>query len=218
VEENTPARARQDLVPMSESLARAMCAAIPTPKNRKTWPEGLGTVYTQLSRVSQTGYVTRNIARRVWSYLPSAFSHPELAIWQQIVDNEKVTWDPVAKVEKTLQVETGYDLTVPGFETFTSADGIVLSNTMNYHVPVSDEAVREAYEKLLPSKNLFAVKNFKVHQLPKNEYVGGLFEASSAKPSGKREQAFDSIRSVLAAWKENKLNLNDTVSIYGDEE
>ena len=42
-------------------------------------------------------------------------------------------------------------------------------DAMNYHVPTTDEAVKDAMEKMLPSRNLFSVKNFKVHQLPMNE-------------------------------------------------
>lgn len=101
-----------------------------------------------------------------------------------ILDNEAVTWATVTDVQKTGIRETGYDLTVPGYETFMSAEGVVLSNTMSVHTPITPEAVQDAKEKLLPSKMLFSVRNRDATlPVPKHEMLLGLF-ANQMKPSG----------------------------------
>ncbi len=48
----------------------------------------------------------------------------------------------------------------------------------NYHVPATDEARDEALHKMMPSKNLYANASFKVHYLPRQEFVGGLYNAT----------------------------------------
>lgn len=79
------------------------------------------------------------------------------------------------RLDKTGKIETGYDLCVPGYETFVSSDGVVLSNTMTYYVPVSDRAVKEAYAKIFPSKNLLSARDYKAHYLPQEEISLGVF-------------------------------------------
>lgn len=53
-------------------------------------------------------------------------------------------------------------------------------DTVTIHAPVSDEAVRDVYEKLLPSRNLRSPADFKPSvYLPNMEYVTGLYRAST---------------------------------------
>lgn len=85
-------------------------------------------------------------------------------------------------------------------------------DAMNYHVPSTDEAVKDAMEKMLPSRNLFAVKSFKVHQLPMNEYQGGLFTASSA-PSNRPEKYFKTKSDAIKAYRAGEIDANDRVVI-----
>lgn len=52
-------------------------------------------------------------------------------------------------------------------------------DTINVHVPSSDEAVKEAYEKLMPSKDPFSDRmEGKIVPLPKQEQIMGLYSAS----------------------------------------
>ena len=85
-------------------------------------------------------------------------------------------------------------------------------DAMNYHVPSTDEAVKDAMEKMLPSRNLFAVKSFKVHQLPVNEYQGGLYTATSA-PSNKPEKYFKTKADAMRAYRAGEIDANDRVVI-----
>lgn len=83
---------------------------------------------------------------------------------------------------------------------------------VNYHVPASDKAVKEALEKLLPSKNLLNVRNFSVHQLPQNEFTAGLYEASQ-RESSKPPMYFDSMKSVIQALQRGEITHDQKVVI-----
>ena len=85
-------------------------------------------------------------------------------------------------------------------------------DAMNYHVPSTDEAVKDAMEKMLPSRNLLAVKTFKVHQVPANEYQGGLYTASSM-PSKKPEKYFKTKADAIRAYRAGEIDANDKVVI-----
>lgn len=85
-------------------------------------------------------------------------------------------------------------------------------DTMNYHVPVSDGAVKDALEKMLPSKNLLAAKSFKAHQLPKNEYQGGLYHAT-AFVSNKPERYFATKADAIRAYRNGEIGPDQKVVI-----
>ena len=85
-------------------------------------------------------------------------------------------------------------------------------DAMNYHVPTTDESVKDALEKMLPSRNLFAVKNFKVHQLPMNEYQGGLYTATS-EASKRPERYFKTKADAMRAYRSGEIDANDKVVI-----
>jgi DNA-directed RNA polymerase beta subunit len=88
-------------------------------------------------------------------------------------------------------------------------------DAISLHVPTSDEAVAEAKEKLLPSKNLIHPGTFDVHLLPSQEYLAGLYLASQ--PDHKRPvQTFNSRADALAAYKQGKLSVRDPVRILSD--
>ena len=132
--------------------------------------------------------------------------------WLQVVDNTSITWDKVVSVEVTDQTETGYDLTVPGFETFVNSDGVVLSNTINIHVPVSDSANKEVKEKLLPSKTLLAASTGESHYEPQQDYVVGLYLASQIDDK-KEAKTFRNEQEAMAAYSRGEISLSDPIKI-----
>lgn len=85
----------------------------------------------------------------------------------------------------------------------------------NFYVPISDEARDEAIEKMLPSKNLLDSTTFGVHFLPRQEYLHGLFVASSAN-SGRKPRLFRSSKEVAEAFKRGEINMGDPVTIQDD--
>ena len=84
---------------------------------------------------------------------------------------------------------------------------------MNFHVPASDEAVKDAVEKMLPSRNLFSTKDFKVHQLPTNEFLGGLYTATSKVDNKKPEQVFHTKADAIRAYEQGLINADTRVVI-----
>ena len=86
-------------------------------------------------------------------------------------------------------------------------------DAMQFHVPTSEAAVREAYEKMLPSRNLLHPADFKspVHG-PVNEYIGGLYHASS-QTSQRKPRVFASKQDAIAAYRRGEIQADDPVEI-----
>ena len=98
-------------------------------------------------------------------------------------------------------------LVVKGFNADFDGDA------MNYHVPSSDEAVKEAYERLLPSKNLFSLADFKsVMHKPANEYITGLYFATQP-PNDKPKRIFRKKEDVIRAYERGDLSYDDKIQI-----
>ncbi len=208
----TPVLARYDLVPISSELIDACSSTIPVTKGA---PQEGKNLYSTIRKAKNTGYISRIAAKKyINTYVTDAVKqHKDWAAWIDIVNNENVSWDEVVSYEETGVLEEGYDLTVPGSQTFTSVDGIVLSNTMKYHVPVTDEAVQEAIDKLMPSKNLLSIHEFKAHYTPKNEFLLGLYLASK-KQSDRQPTVFASPDDVVRAYKRGEIDVDDPVILY----
>lgn len=89
-------------------------------------------------------------------------------------------------------------------------------DTMTLHVPLTDDAVKEAYEKMLPSKNLYSVSDFKPkNYLPNMEFVQGLHHASVA-DAGNAPVEFRTRKEALAALKAGKVGFDTRVRILED--
>lgn len=83
-----------------------------------------------------------------------------MAFWPRLTKNKALETSPV--------INKGFNLDHDG-------------DTMQFHVPASDDEVRDATEKMLPSKNLLAVSNFRAHYVPQQEFQGGLYAGSTAR-------------------------------------
>jgi hypothetical protein len=176
VVENSPVLAKYDIVPISFALATAITKALGAPRYGDVQKK---TLYTLFSKSKTSGSISRISARKLPDWLtPEELERlPDWAAWWAIVKAEDITWDRVESVEKTGIREDGYDLTVPGYETFMNIDGVILSNTMSVHVPISHDANREA-EKMLPSRNLYQPGTGRLMVAPAQEAQIGLYYLS----------------------------------------
>ena len=167
-------RPHEDLIPIPKDLAEHLAALCGTQEYRETLTTALG-----------VGFMERQLAKEVMAASPAerVLEHKDARQWLALIENDAITWDPVESVEVTGIRETGYDLTVPGYETFMNVDGVVLSNTMSVHVPISDEANTEA-QKMLPSRNLFQPGSGRLMMVPTQESQIGLFYLSKT-PEGR---------------------------------
>lgn len=87
-------------------------------------------------------------------------------------------------------------------------------DAMQFHVPSSDDAVEEVKEKLLPSRNLLSTSDFGVHYIPSQEYVGGLWAASTRTDAGP-PRVFTAKKDAIAAYKRGEIGIGQTVEILG---
>lgn len=139
---------------------------------------------------------------------------PVFVDWLDMVLSGDCMWTTIDNVEKTGQVETGYDLTVPGYETFVSSDGVVLSNTVNVHVPVSDNARKEAMERMRPSRNLIAPSDRKIMYKPEKEYMQGLYFATRlGQPKNGRVQIFRTMDEAQEAYEHDIIDVDTPIRV-----
>lgn len=105
----------------------------------------------------------------------------------------------------TMQVSP---LIVKGFNADFDGDA------MQFHVPTSDEAKKEALERMLPSKNLLSPADFKspVH-VPGQEYLGGLHHATTARKEKGRPRVFRNKQDALAALHQGEITEDTPVHI-----
>jgi len=117
-----------------------------------------------------------------------------------------LAFKPVLTDTDTIQVSP---LITSGFNMDFDGD------TANFHVPVSDKAVQQAWDKMTPSKNLFALNDLKTPQhTPSKEMVMGLYQLTR-KPANKKPIVFTSVEEAKKAYKEGLINANDPIEIRG---
>lgn len=89
-------------------------------------------------------------------------------------------------------------------------------DALNFHVPVSDKAVKEAKDKMRPSRTLYSAKDFQVHMLPTQGYIMGLYLGTRG-DSGRPRRTFRSQKDVLDAYRRGEIDPDDPVTVLEDE-
>lgn len=202
---------RTDVVPFPKSCRRLAMDLLKTKELKHI--EAAKNMYSTVSTTNRSNSMSRLSAVRLIGMI-GAIDHADWQKFVAIVQDRATRWDCVESYESTGIVEDGYDLTVPGFETFMTTDGLILSNTSNYEVPASDEAAQEALYKMLPSRNLVAVADFKKPvPIPQEDYVGGIFSATHLANKDRRPRVFATKHDALKAWWRGELHPGDPVEI-----
>ena len=129
-----------------------------------------------------------------------------------LVEDGAVEWTSVESVERTGKEETLYDLSVPGYETFVADNGVVLSNTVNVHVPVSDAARRQAWDRMRPSRNLLGLADHGIMNKPEKEYMQGLYIASRMR-EGERPRDFRSLKEAQEAYRRGEIEVDTPIRL-----
>lgn len=86
-------------------------------------------------------------------------------------------------------------------------------DAMQYHVPSTEDAAKEAVEKMLPSKNLFATASFKAHYVPNKDYQAGVYLASSRVDKKTKPRIFSSKQEAIAAYRRGEIDVDTQVQI-----
>jgi DNA-directed RNA polymerase beta subunit len=202
IDKTASAYTRTDIVPIPLAIAK---------EARRLYGNKNAT-YTALSNAISDGYTTRHTAQRILSDHPTLRQQVDFIPWVNLVDNESISWDRVVSYEATNIRETGYDLTVPGSETFMAVDGTILSNTVQIHVPVTPAAVEDS-KNITLSHLLFSDRNPRsLNIAPEMESIMGLHRATRPS-SDKKTKSFASTEEALGAYHRGELDLNDPVKI-----
>lgn len=85
-------------------------------------------------------------------------------------------------------------------------------DAVQVHIPVSDEAVREAIDKMLPSRNLISSASFDINYPIKNEFLAGLWYATS-KRKNEPPRRFRTTAEVIAAFKRGEVDPDTPVIV-----
>jgi DNA-directed RNA polymerase subunit beta len=86
-------------------------------------------------------------------------------------------------------------------------------DAMQYHVPSTDEAAKEALHKMLPSANLLGAANFKPMYKPTHEYVGGLYAASARVDKKNKPKVFQTQADAVRAYHRGDINVDSEIEI-----
>ena len=85
-------------------------------------------------------------------------------------------------------------------------------DAINIHVPISDGAVKEANNKLMPSQNLFDIKQRRVHYTPSQEFTLGIWSASAPNKT-KAPVKYKKVEDALQAYKNGEIDIDTPVEI-----
>jgi DNA-directed RNA polymerase subunit beta len=207
---------RADAIPITYKLAATLRTKLGMPKDHsKATPEHRST-YTALQGAAKKGFISRYAAMSIAAPL---FDEDWLAKqheWEKFVKwraNTAIVWDTIEDFERTGKAEVGYDLTVPGYENWMTAEGIIVPNTMNFHALITEEAISEAKEKLLPSKSLISPKDFKTPMfVPRQDHALGIYLASTAKDDT-HPRVFATKQDAMRAFKRGEINAGTPIKV-----
>ena len=85
-------------------------------------------------------------------------------------------------------------------------------DTVTYYVPVSKDAVDEARQKMLPTKNLLSSRNMDAQYTPGQEFVQGLYLATRAK-KGKPKKSFKTTADAQKAYNAGEIDIDTPIVI-----
>jgi DNA-directed RNA polymerase beta' subunit len=180
-------------------------------------------ILARTARPLAAGCLNENLANDLLAFLtknsiaPSLTDVPIFLDWYStIITNTEISWTSIESVEYTDQPEDGYDLTVPGYETFMALDGTILSNTVTIHLPTTKESQEEAKDILMPSKMVLSTKKENtIVPTIKHEQILGLYTAKN-KPS-QNIHTFNNRAEALAAVKSGQVRLSDEIKILNEK-
>jgi hypothetical protein len=199
-----------DFVPVLKSEAEAAQQYLPAKRNTE---RTLATMRGEWSRAKKGGSLLRTTAIKYLSYLPKDFC-PEL---RKHVANTNVSWE---KYEKVTPVESRdvFDIGVCPTKVFAIANGLIIFDTMNISVPFSEDAIKEAYEILLPSKSLTKSSDMKsaMHKII-SENAGGLYLASLPPDKKKQTRTFVSWADAKRAYQNGELAIDEPVTVLSEK-
>jgi hypothetical protein len=135
--------------------------------------------------------------------------------WRDMVLDESITWETITSIRLIPEITEAYDITAPPNFTMVTESGFVIQDTMQVHLPITDEAIEET-KNMFPSKLLFSDKK-KDHLLmmPSQEPITGLYTVTKnlGKFNGTAAKKYRSESEAWAAYYRGELKMTDNVEI-----
>jgi hypothetical protein len=115
-----------------------------------------------------------------------------------------------------IPVTTAYDITAPPNYTMVTESGFVIQDTVQIHLPVTDEAIKEM-ESMYPSKQVFSdKKKGSLLMAPSQEPIVGLYTVTKNLGKGNIPGQVKRYKTEAEAWKAyyaGTLKMTDKVEI-----
>lgn len=87
-------------------------------------------------------------------------------------------------------------------------------DTVNIHAPVSDAARRQAYERMMPERNLISMRSRSILYKPEKEYQQGLYIGTRIKKgSDVRTHYFNTLEEAKQAYRQGLIDIDDPIEI-----
>lgn len=116
-----------------------------------------------------------------------------------------MAFDPVLVDDDTIHLSP---LVTSGFNADFDGD------QANVHVPVSEKAVNEARDRMMPSRNLFSTTDLKSIRHPvAKEMLMGLYQMTKDMNTRKQPVVFNSLEEARRAYNSNQIEINDPIVI-----
>jgi len=122
-----------------------------------------------------------------------------------------IIWTTLDKTEDAGTREV-FDFEVPSTKVFMVNGGMIIWDTMSYSVPVSQKAVQEAVEKMMPEKNLLYVRDRGPTYVPSSEYLQGLY-LGTRRPKDKAPKVFAGKEEAMQAYRSGEIAVDDPIVI-----
>ena len=165
-----------------------------------------------MEKCDLSGYVEpTSLPKRLRMGLSAEQAQAAVDTLRRIVREDAVTWELVTDVRPS-QCTEGWDCTVPGPYTFTLAEGTVVQDTVNVHVPVSDAARRQAWDRMRPSRNLLGLADHGIMNKPEKEYMQGLYIASRMRED-ERPRDFRSLKEAQEAYRRGEIEVDTPIRL-----
>lgn len=237
-DDNPPAAGRLRMVPVLDHLATKICNAIPAPKMTPKVKADLDKcrIITDLLTLKRAVHNTASKTKRVSKFIAlkvielmekrenpylnptkvdALVEEPDWKDFVKLAKQDEIFFEAVQFVEYTGKKETGYDLTVPGYETFMNSDGVILSNTLGVFVPSLPEAVEDVRNKLMPSRQIFSIRDTDdVVNLPQQDLLLGLYRAKNRE--SRRSHTFETREDALQAIRQGRVSFSDEIEILNN--
>ena len=206
--EETSSTTRFDIVPAPKHMLRTLRSKL-TVKDDKHIYDRLSDALADGKGSDEITYLNRFAAKTVIDRF-AGLDDPLFIRWKGVVANEALRWKYIRYVMPLEKKETLYDISVEIAESFATASGLILEDTMLYHVPVSNAAVKDA-EKMLPSNNIYTTRSMGVHYVPQMEFLQGLNLATTK--SDKFPRIFASKADAIKAYKRGEITIDQPIKI-----